>query len=381
MSFNLKKCIVIPDSFKGTMTSMEVCRIMERAIRKHFPNCLIHSIPVADGGEGTVECFVAALEMERIKKEVTGPYGERLTAAYAVKDTIAVIETASVAGLPYAESIGHLSPREGMTYGLGELIRDAVGRGCKTIILGLGGSCTNDGGTGMALAAGVVFYDSHGREFTPRPDTLCRIAGINTEKAEELLAGCTVIGMCDIDNPMYGESGAAYIFAPQKGADPADVRILNENLIILGQVLEKHTGKQIAQMKGSGAAGALGAGILGFLGGKLESGIDTVLDQIEYEKMLQGADMVFTGEGRFDSQSLRGKVIAGTSKRAGACQVPVTAVVGSIEPDTEKAYSMGVTSVFSINQKAEDFQTSKYSSKENLHKTMDNLMRFYKSAR
>lgn len=363
------------------MTSGEVCGIMMNAIRKHFPNCLIHSIPVADGGEGTVDCFVAALGMERIEKEVTGPYGERIKAVYAVKDTLAVIEIASVAGLPYAESIGYLSPREGTTYGLGELIRDAVGRGCKTIIIGLGGSCTNDGGTGMAQALDVEFFESNGRKLTPRPDMLYKIAGINTEKTEELLAGCTIIGMCDIDNTMYGELGAAYIFAPQKGADPADVRILDENLIALGQVLERHTGKQIAQLEGSGAAGALGAGILGFLGGELESGIDTVLDQIEYEKMLQGADMVFTGEGRFDSQSLRGKVIAGTAKRASACQVPVTAVAGSVEPDIEKAYEMGVTAIFSINQKAEDFQTSKYSSKENLQKTMDNLLRFYKAAK
>lgn len=151
--------------------------------------------------------------------------------------------------------------------------------------------------------------------------------------------------------------------------------------MVLGQVLENHTGKQIAEIKGSGAAGALGAGILGFLGGKLESGIDTILDLIEYEKLLQGADMVFTGEGRFDSQSLRGKVIAGTAKRAGACQVPVTVVVGSVEPNIEKAYVLGVTAVFSINQRAEDFRTSKYSSKDNLFKTMDNLMRFYKAAR
>ncbi len=369
----MKQIVLIPDSFKGTLSAVEYCQLGREVVEKHLPDCRVLTIPVADGGEGTVDCFVHALQARRVKVCVSGPWGEPVEAEYAVHGDTAFVEMAQAAGLPMVGE--RKDPSRTTTYGVGELIRHAVEGGCTNIVVGLGGSATNDAGTGAAAALGVRFKDSDGAEFVPTGATLGRIATYDTAAAERLLSGCTVTAMCDIDNPMYGPQGAAAIFGPQKGADSAMVEQLDEGLRALASVMQKKSGIDVAAIPGAGAAGAFGAGIVAFMGGQLKSGIETVLDCVAFDELLGDTDLVFTGEGQLDSQSLRGKVVIGIARRAAAQNVPVVAVVGSVGDGAEKAYEMGVTSVFSINRRAEDFALSRYKTKENFIATMDAIIR------
>ena len=369
----MKQIILIPDSFKGTLSAVEFCQLGREVVEKHLPDCHVLTIPVADGGEGTVDCFVHALQARRVKVCVKGPWGEPVEAEYAVHGATAFVEMAQAAGLPMVGE--RKDPSRTTTYGVGELIRHAVESGCTDIVVGLGGSATNDAGTGCAAALGVCFKDASGAEFIPNGSTLHCIAQYDTTAAEKLLSGCTVTAMCDIDNPMYGPQGAAAIFGPQKGADSAMVAQLDEGLRSLAAVMEKKSGIDIAAIPGAGAAGAFGAGIVAFMGGQLKSGIETVLDCVGFDGLLKETDMVFTGEGQLDSQSLRGKVVIGIARRASVQNVPVVAVVGSVGEGAEQAYEMGVSSVFSINRRAEDFSVSRHKTKENFVATMDAIIR------
>ncbi|MDD3137927.1 MAG: glycerate kinase [Lachnospiraceae bacterium] len=373
----MKKCIVIPDSFKGTLSAIEICNISKARIQEHFPDCEIIAIPVADGGEGTVECFLYSTNAEKVIVNTTGPYGEELQVYYAKCGTQAIIEMASVAGLPLVEE--NPNPCKTTTYGLGKVILDALDKGCTEIVLGLGGSCTNDAGVGVASALGTKFYDLEGSEFVPAPNEFTKIGHIDNQATQMLLKDIKMTAMCDIDNPMYGQKGAAYIFAPQKGADEKMVKELDVNLQSLATVIETSLQKKVANIPGAGAAGAMGAGIVAFFNGTLKSGIETILDLLMFDKLLENTDMVFTGEGRIDIQSLSGKVVIGVAKRAKQQRIPVTAVVGSIGEGAELAYDVGVTSIFSINRQAMEFSKSRALSDENLSKTMDSLLRFYKS--
>lgn len=369
----MKQCILIPDSFKGTLSAVEFCRLGGQVIKQHLPDCRVLTIPVADGGEGTVDCFVHALQAQRVSVEVTGPWGETVAADYAVHGDTAFVEMAQAAGLPMVGE--HKDPSRTTTYGVGEIIAHAVKNGCRHIVLGLGGSCTNDAGTGCAAALGVHFFNAAGEVFVPTGITMGEIVSYDTSCAGQLLHGCTLTAMCDIDNPMYGPQGAAAIFGPQKGADTAMVAQLDENLRRLAAVMEQQSGRDIAAISGAGAAGAFGAGVVAFLGGELRSGIETVLDCVQFDALLEGTDMVFTGEGQLDSQSLRGKVIIGVARRAKEKNVPVIAVVGAIGEGAEGAYDEGVTSVFSINRRAEDFSVSRGKTKENFTATMESIIR------
>lgn len=372
----MKKCVIIPDSYKGTLSAVQICDIMKKAVRSHFPDCEVHTVPVADGGEGTVDCFVYAINAQKVEVESTGPFGAPILAHYARMQETAVIEMASVTGLPLAE--GHLDPRRATTYGMGALIRHAVEHGCRRIIIGLGGSCTNDAGTGLARALGTRFFKRDGAEFAPHADEITEISRIDNTAVQELLEGVEVIAMCDVDNPLYGENGAAYVFAPQKGADEACVELLDKNLRALARIIEESFSLKVDEMPGAGAAGGLGAGVVAFLGGTLKSGIETVLELVQFDRMLKDTDLVFTGEGRIDSQSLRGKVIMGVAEHAMKKKIPVVAVVGAIGDGAEEMYKHGVASIFSINRQAVDFCESRYRSAENLEKTMDSILRLYK---
>ncbi len=374
----MKKCIVIPDSFKGTLSSTEICAVMKKQILSRWPEAEVITIPVADGGEGTVDCFLEALSGRRIQVAAHGPFGEPCVGDCAQFGDKGVVEMAAFAGLPMAE--GRLNPGTASTYGVGEAIRKLVEMGCKEILLGLGGSCTNDGGTGMAAALGVKFYDADGKVFVPSGATLSRIAHIDISEAERFLSGIAVTAMCDIDNPLYGKEGAAYVFAPQKGADEQMVELLDAGLRHLSDVIQSDLHMDVSGLPGSGAAGGMGAGVSAFLGGRLQPGIQAVLDMVQFDRMLEGADLVFTGEGRIDSQSLRGKVVIGVAGRAARKRVPVIAVVGSIGDGAAGAYDLGVTALFSINRRAEDFSVSRYRARENLAETMEDLCRFYAAA-
>lgn len=375
----MEKVILMPDSFKGTMSSGEVCNIMEKSVLTHFPDTEIIKIPVADGGEGSVDCFLQALGGEKKTANVSGVFGDRIESFYGlIKDgKTAVIEMASCAGLPLAGD--NLDPFAATTYGVGELMLAAADDGVDEIIIGLGGSATNDGGCGTAAAVGVKFYNESGEEFIPTGGTLTDIDKIDISNLDKRIGQIQITVMCDIDNPMYGENGAAYIFAPQKGADPEDVKLLDKGLRHLSDIIKRDIQMDVSELPGGGAAGAMGAGMYAFIGAKLKMGIDTVLDTVEFEKNLDGADIVFTGEGKIDGQSVRGKVIAGISKRASVKNVPVVAVVGAIGGDCGVIYQMGLSAVFSINTSAVDFSISKDHSKENLMITMDNIMRYTKA--
>jgi glycerate kinase len=373
----MKNFILIPDSFKGTMSSMEICTIMEKAIKATYPDAHTISLPVADGGEGSVDSFLQALGGEKITLKATGPYREPVEGFYGIlPGNVAVIEMAATAGLPLVQD--RLDPSLTTTYGVGELMIDAAKRGCKTIIIGLGGSATNDGGCGAAAACGVRFLDSKGNEFVPTGSTLDKVASIDKSKRSSLLEGIQIKTMCDIDNPYYGKTGAAYIFGPQKGADEKMVESLDAKMQALCKVMERDCNVNVQTIPGSGAAGGMGGGMIAFFDSKLQMGIETVLDTVEFDKKLESADAVFTGEGKIDGQSLRGKVVIGIARRAKKKHVPVFAIVGDIGDDVAPAYDMGVTGIYSINRVAKDFSKVKGRAKNDMYLTMDNLMRTFK---
>ena len=346
----MKKCVVVSDSFKGTVSSREICEIAQRVIPRHFPACEVVCIPVADGGEGTVDCFVQAMGAQRVEVTVTNALGEKSAAAYARIGELAIIEMAAAAGLP---QVGALRcPGTATTYGVGELIAHAVDSGCRKILLGLGGSATNDGGCGCAAALGVRFYDADGQSFVPVGDTLGRIARIDTAEAEALLRSVEITVMCDVTNPLYGPTGAAYVFAPQKGADAEKVKSLDAGLRHFGDVIRSQYGLDVSAMPGAGAAGGMGAGCVALLGGTIQSGIDAVLDVTGFDRQLEGADLVITGEGRIDSQSADGKVVSGVARRTRAKGVPLIAIAGGIADSAGAVYDIGVSAMFSTDRAA-----------------------------
>lgn len=377
----MEKILLVPDSFKGTLSSRQVCQVMAGQLRRFFPQAQVKSIPVADGGEGSVEAFLAAAGGERRTRTVTGPFGEPVEAFYGIlgDGRTAVIEMAACAGLPLAE--GRLNPERATTYGVGELLLAAKEAGCTKAILGLGGSCTNDGGVGAAAALGAEFTRADGTAFVPTGGTLGEIAALDVSPVAQALQGMELTAMCDIDNPLYGDAGAAAVFAPQKGADAAMVARLDAGLRHLGQVSARCLGRDFSHLPGAGAAGGLGFGMAAFCGAQLRMGIDAVLDAVGFDSLLPGTDVVFTGEGKIDSQSARGKVVSGVAVRCRKAGVPVVAVVGQIGQGFEEMYQQGLTAVFSINRAAQPFAESRFHAGENLALTMENIARLLAASR
>lgn len=377
----MEKILLVPDSFKGTLSSRQVCQVMAGQLRRFFPQAQVKSIPVADGGEGSVEAFLAAAGGERRTRTVTGPFGEPVEAFYGIlgDGRTAVIEMAACAGLPLAE--GRLNPERATTYGVGELLLAAKEAGCTKAILGLGGSCTNDGGVGAAAALGAKFTRADGTAFVPSGGTLGEIAALDVSPVVQVLQGMELTAMCDIDNPLYGDAGAAAVFAPQKGADAAMVARLDAGLRHLGQVSARCLGRDFSHLPGAGAAGGLGFGMAAFCGAQLRMGIDAVLDAVGFDSLLPGTDVVFTGEGKIDSQSARGKVVSGVAARCRKAGVPVVAVVGQIGQGFEEMYQQGLTAVFSINRAAQPFAESRFHAGENLALTMENIARLLAAGR
>jgi len=358
----MKKFVLIPDSFKGTMSSSEICTIMCNQIRNYYPDARVVSIPVADGGEGSVDSFLATIGGGKIVTTVKGPYMEDMPGFYGIlEDGTAVIEMAACAGLPLVEDNKH--PDKATTYGVGQLLVHAATHGCQKIIVGLGGSCTNDAGAGAAAAAGVKFYDKSGREFLPTGATLASIEKIDVSGLCPEIKAAEITAMCDIDNPFYGPAGAAHVFGPQKGADEAMVEMLDSGLKSISDKIKAQLNVDVSELPGSGAAGGMGGGMVAFFGAKLQKGIED-------------ADMVFSGEGRLDTQSLRGKVVIGVARHTQRLGVPLVAIVGDIGDDIQPAYEMGVSAVFSINRVAVDFTHARERCRSDLELTIDNLMRF-----
>jgi len=375
----VKKIIIIPDSFKGTMSSLEICSLTAAVLHQHFPAAQIVTLPIADGGEGSVEAILSSLGGRLIDCTVQGPYGEEMLCRYGIvaDGRTAVIEMASCAGLPLVGERRH--PGKTTTYGVGQQIADAVMlHGCRRVILGLGGSATNDLGCGAAAALGVVFRTRDGSAFIPTGETLSQISRIETNGLLAELAATEIIAICDIDNPLYGSQGAAYIFGPQKGADPAMVAFLDKQLRAASEVIYHDLGIDIADLPGAGAAGGMGGGMVAFLGAKLQMGIETILDMVSFAEIAKDADLILTGEGKLDQQSLRGKVVVGVGRRAKALGVPVIAIVGDIADGMEAIYVEGITAVMSINRIATSLERARLRSRSDLTSTIDTLCRVLK---
>ncbi len=369
----MRKCVVVSDSFKGTLSSLQICSICSEHIRAVFPDCEVITLPVADGGEGTVDCFVSALGAIPKHADVTGALGGRTDAVYAVLGDTSFIEMSAAAGLP---SVGdRKDPGITTTYGVGELIREAVSGGCRKILLGLGGSATNDAGCGCAAALGTVFRDEEGKEFIPTGDTLGLISEYDGSKTAELLSGVSVTAICDVRNPLYGPQGAAFVFAPQKGADGQKIIQLDDGLCHIGGLMKKKSGKDIAGIPGAGAAGGLGAGVVAFLGGDLKPGIEAVLDVLDFDSIAADADLVITGEGKLDSQSFQGKVIDGVSRRTRRIGVPLIAVVGMDDGTAGDPAEHGISAVFTTNRASLPFEQLKLRAAEDYAATLDNILR------
>lgn len=372
----MKKIVIIPDSFKGTMSSKEVGEIIMEEAKKSYPEAEVIRAEVADGGEGSVEALLSALPGKRKFVTVSGPYREAVQACYGKIGDTAVIEMAAAAGLPLVGT--RLAAGATTTYGVGELIADALEQGAKRIILGLGGSATNDGGAGMAAALGVRFSDAEGKEFVPVGDTLGDIDKIELEGVDERLKTVQIIAMCDVSNPLCGSRGASAVFGPQKGASAEDVKRLDRGLFHLAEKIAEAGGREVLELPGGGAAGGMGAGAVAFLRAELRSGIDVVLETIHFDEMLEGCSLVITGEGKVDGQSVQGKVISGVAKEAAKKQVPVAVVTGAIEDGAEALYEIGVDAIFSINQKPLSFEAILHRTKADLRKTARNIFQFAK---
>lgn len=376
----MAKYVLIPDSFKGTLSSEDICRIASEEILRLEPEAEICAIPVADGGEGTVDAFLAAVGGTRAEVPCTGPCGQEVMGFYGLlPDGTAVVEMAAAAGLPLAGACR--DPEKTTTYGVGQLMAHALSRGAKRLVLGLGGSATNDGGCGAAAALGAEFLDAEGRPFVPTGGTLTQIAHIRMKGLRETLAGAEVTVMCDIDNPLCGPAGAAAVFGPQKGADAAMVARMDAGLRHLAEMLEKDVGMEVLTLAGGGSAGGFGAGAAAFFGGQLRMGIDVVLDLTDFDRKCRGASLVITGEGHLDSQSLRGKTVVGVARRARALGVPAAALVGGCETALDAVYAEGVSGVFPIHPALCTWPQAAARSEEDLRFTVGNLLRFMAALR
>lgn len=371
------KFILAPDSFKGTLSADQICHILEEIILSYIPDAAITKIPLSDGGEGLVDSLLRICGGQRIKATVTGPLFEKVVCEYGMlPDRSAVIEMAACAGLPLIT--GPKDPRKTTTYGVGELILDAVKRGCKKIILGLGGSATNDGGIGMAAALGYRFLDKSDSEVTPVGGSLSSICHVIPPQT---LFSVPVIAACDVSNPLCGPEGAAFTFGRQKGATPDMQSSLDQGLKNLSDVLKNDLNADILNIPGTGSAGGLGAGVIAFLNGTLQSGIQLILDAVRFDSLLKQADYVITGEGCIDWQSAYGKVPVGVAQRAKACQVPCFALCGSVGKNAQAVYEHGITAIFSSVSRPSSFEEIAQTSEEDFHFLADAFIRTLLAAR
>lgn len=343
------KIVIAPDSFKESLSALEAANAIERGFKAIFPNAEYRKMPMADGGEGTVQSLVDATNGSIEERTVTGPLGEPVKAFFGLMGDgkTAIIEMAAASGL-------HLVPAEKRnplftsTRGTGELISAALDLGVKHIIIGIGGSATNDGGAGMVQALGGRLLDEAGLNIGPGGGALCELASIDLTGLDARLKDVHVEVACDVDNPLTGPRGASAIFGPQKGATPEMVELLDRNLTHFANIVEKELDKSFRDIEGAGAAGGLGASLLAFLNADLKRGIDIVLGAVNFEDTVKDADLVITGEGRIDSQTIYGKTPIGVAKAAKKYGVSVIGLAGSLADDSHVVYEHGIDALFSI---------------------------------
>lgn len=338
----MKKIVIAPDSFKENLTSLQVAAAIEEGVRRVLPDVKCIKVPMADGGEGTVQSLVDAVGGKFIRKQVRGPLGNKpVKARYGLlaDGDGAVIEMAEASGLPLVVA-NKRNPLKATTYGTGELILDAIERGARNIIIGIGGSATVDGGAGMAQALGVRFRDKNGRVIKEYAagGMLNKIAAIDIDNVDPRVKKAKIIIASDVDNPLVGRRGAAHVFGPQKGATPEMVKTLDANLKHFGDVIKRDLGIRVNNMTGAGAAGGLGAGLVAFTNAKLQSGIDIIIKATGLDEYLKGADLAITGEGQVDFQTAFGKTPAGVAKVAKKAKVPVIAIGGGLADDARGVF-------------------------------------------
>ena len=350
------KIVIAPDSFKGSLSAFQACVAIASGIRRVAPDAEIVMLPMADGGEGTAEALVESTGGKIQRAYVTGPLGEPIEAGYGILGRpedgglkTAAIEMAEAAGLTLVP-IEKRNPLNTTTYGVGELVVDAFDKGCREFIIAIGGSATNDCGTGMAQSLGVKFFDSKGKEIT------FPMTGAATGEVDEIeigsmdprIAESKFTIACDVRNPLLGLEGASFIYGPQKGADEGMVKVLDANMEHIIGVIEKKVGRKVREIPGSGAAGGLGAGLLAFFGARLESGIDLVMRKCQFSEKIRGAGLIITGEGQIDATTVSGKTIAGIASEAKKQSIPVIALAGSVGSDARKVHEIGVNGILSI---------------------------------
>ena len=351
------KIVIASDSFKGSIASIEVAQSIEMRILDVFPSCDVVKVAVADGGEGTMDALCQSLGGRFIRIPVQDPIGRTLFASYVILEdgNTAVLEMSSASGLTLLTP-AERNPMLTSTYGTGQLIDDAIGRGCRRFLVGIGGSATNDAGMGVLTALGYRFLDAEGNVLPGAGASLSKVCGIDCTRVSQAVRDSEFIVACDVDSPLYGPDGAAYVFAPQKGADPDMVKALDDGLRHYADVVASYAGKipmhggpsctgetsimkDAASMPGAGAAGGLGYAFVAFFGARLQRGVDMVLDAVGFDSIIEGADLVITGEGRIDAQTLTGKTPYGVLHRASRQNIPVIALAGSVALDDSSGFT------------------------------------------
>ncbi|WP_343596248.1 glycerate kinase [Acinetobacter sp.] len=372
--------VLAPDSFKESMTAIEACQAMHAGIKSIFPDARFIYKPMADGGEGTIDALLFALNGEKIPATVTGPLPNQKIESYfgmIHSGQTAVIEMAKANGLDLLPS-EQRNPLLTTTLGTGELIRAALDYGAKKIIIGLGGSATNDGGAGMAHALGVRFYDQHGQNVALGGGYLHQTHTIDLSGLDPRLQHTDIVIASDVENPLIGKTGASHIFAPQKGATAAMVETLESNMQHYAHCLTQQFQREFHHIAGSGAAGGLGAGLLAFTGAKIQSGVKTILEEIDLEHAIAQADYVFTGEGGIDFQTQYGKTPLGVAKLAQQYHKPVFACAGYVGDGIDVLYDQGFTAIFGILDRSSDLKTACINGQKNLQRTCENIARVLK---
>ncbi|WP_320046344.1 glycerate kinase [uncultured Ilyobacter sp.] len=341
------KVVVAIDSFKGSLSSLELGLLIEKGVKKVYKDAEVKKVPIADGGEGTVEALVEGTNGKFVKIKVHDPLMRVVDARYGIMgNNVAVIEMAEASGLPLLKP-EERDLRKATTYGTGELIKDAIEKGCREFIIGIGGSATNDAGLGMMQALGYKFLDKDGEVLGYGGEIMGKVVEIDSREAIEGLDKCQFYVACDVDNPFYGPKGAAHVYSRQKGADDEMVEYLDSSLQKLALTLREKTGKDIADIPGAGAAGGLGGGFVAFLNGELKPGIDIILQEVGLAESIEGADFVITGEGKIDFQSVMGKAPMGVSKLTREKGIPVIAIAGCVADDAEAMHDHGLDAFFS----------------------------------
>ena len=351
------KIVIASDSFKGSLSSMDVAQAAARGIKAIYPRCEVVCVNVADGGEGMMDAIIEAMGGEIINITVSDPLCRPINARYGIVGRKAIIEMATASGLPL------LSPEERnpwmtSTYGTGEMIMDAIQRGCRQLLVGIGGSATNDAGTGMLHALGFRFYDFNGKEITDcRGGRLQDIAEIDDGSVPQSVRDVEFIVACDVDAPFCGSEGAAIVFAPQKGADAEMVTKLDAGMVSFAKLVEEKYGVQIEHIAGAGAAGGMGGAFKALLNATLKCGIEMVLDAIDFDQLIKGADLIITGEGKIDIQTTKGKTVAGVMARGQQQNIPVVAICGSVE-ECDSLEKMGLAGIYPILEKEVPLEVS-----------------------